>query len=109
MKLRQRLAEMMTLRPARYRTLLDEVTVRLRDTALEHVLRAGDKMPDFVLPDGNGELVFSGDLLAKGVLVVVFFRGGWCPFCTPTLTAWNEVIDDIVAAGGRMVALNLDT
>lgn len=109
MSLRRILADMMTLRPQRYRTLLDALSLRLKTTAEEGILRPGDPMPDFVLPDAQGNLVFSDDLLAKGPLVVVFFRGDWCPFCKTTLTALNEIVPDIEAAGGSLVAMTPDT
>jgi len=44
-------------------------------------LKAGDKAPAFTLKDPDGQLVSSLDLLAKGALVVSFYRGVWCPYC----------------------------
>jgi len=109
MSLRQRLAALLTLRPVRYRTLVADLAERLQSTALDGVLKAGDRMPAFILPDAEGNLVFSDDLLARGPLVVVFFRGDWCPFCTMTLAALNEVFPAIAAAGAGLVALTPDT
>jgi peroxiredoxin len=109
MSLRQRLAALLDLRPAPYRRLVDDISTRLESTAMEGVLKAGDPMPDFVLPDAEGNLVFSGDLLARGPLVVVFFRGDWCPFCRMTLVALDQVIADITALGASLVALTPDT
>jgi peroxiredoxin len=38
--------------------------------------------PDFCLPDSEGNRVALSDLLARGgPVVVVFFRGHWCPYC----------------------------
>jgi peroxiredoxin len=66
-------------------------------------------MPAFVLPDTEGGLVASGELLAHGPLVVCFFRGGWCPFCNATLAALEQARPEITAAGGTVVALSPDT
>jgi hypothetical protein len=41
------------------------------------VLKAGDPMPPFALPDGDERIVDSAALLAKGPLVVTFYRGRW--------------------------------
>jgi hypothetical protein len=41
------------------------------------VLKAGDKAPDFVLPNAEERPVDSRALLAKGPLVVTFYRGRW--------------------------------
>ncbi len=107
--LQQVLAEMMSVRPPSYRALLDELAARLRESALENVVKPGERLPDFILPDAEGNLVFSDALLAKGPVVVVFFRGDWCPFCKTTLTALDEILPDIRAAGANLVALTLDT
>ncbi|MBS0641141.1 MAG: peroxiredoxin-like family protein [Acetobacteraceae bacterium] len=108
MALHQTLSEMMAQRPAVYRALLNDLTEVLRKAALSGVLKEGEAMPDFVLPDASGALVFSDDLLRHGPLAVVFFRGEWCPFCTTTLSALNDVADAVAAAGGTMVALSPD-
>ena len=41
--------------------------------------KEGDPMPSFLLPNADGRLVGSEELLAEGPLVVTFFRGDWCP------------------------------
>jgi len=107
--LRQKLAEMMAVRPDHYREMLDVLAHRLNATAQEGVLKAGDLMPDFVLPNARNELVFSGDLLKQGPLVVVFFRGDWCPFCRETLKELNAALPAIEAAGAVLVAITPDT
>ena len=109
MSLRQRLMDMMKERPAGYRGLLAELAGRLRKSALGNVLKPGDRMPAFVLPSTEGELVSSDDLLARGPLVLCFFRGGWCPFCRTTMTAIDAILPDIVATGASLVALTPDT
>lgn len=99
---------MLTLRPERYRSLLRGLAERLKKTAEEGILKLGDPMPDFVLPDAKGDLVFSDDLLKGSPLVIVFFRGDWCPFCRTTLSALNEAARDIEAAGASLVAVTPD-
>lgn len=39
--------------------------------------KAGDKLPGFSLVGSAGTMVGSDELLAKGPLVVTFFRGMW--------------------------------
>jgi hypothetical protein len=43
----------------------------------ERVIKMGDKLPSFALPNAYGQEVRSADLLAKGPLVLTFFRGTW--------------------------------
>jgi peroxiredoxin len=40
-------------------------------------LKVGDKAPDFALPNGDGRLVKLSDYLARGPVVLVFYRGFW--------------------------------
>lgn len=72
-------------------------------------LRAGDRMPPFLLLDAEGRLVDSADLLARGPLVVTFFRGTWCPYCAQTLDALEAALPGIEAAGATLVALTPET
>ena len=44
---------------------------------MDRVLKAGDQAPQFSLPDPNGDMVDSADLLNQGPLVVGFYRGIW--------------------------------
>jgi len=39
--------------------------------------QAGDKMPSFMLPSVSGKMLSSGDILAKGPMVLSFYRGVW--------------------------------
>ncbi len=49
----------------------------LQSGIMDHVLKVGDQAPPFSLPDHNGDMVDSADLLSKGPLVVGFYRGAW--------------------------------
>lgn len=64
--------------PADLRALMDQGTETLRQSGMtQHSLKVGDAMPAFRLPNATGQTVCSSDLLAKGPLVVSFYRGGW--------------------------------
>lgn len=64
--------------PAELRALMDQGTEALRQSGLvNRSLNVGDVMPAFTLPNATGQIVRSADLLAKGPLVVSFYRGGW--------------------------------
>src|SRR5260370_28027843 len=67
-------------------------------------LKVGDKSPSFALPDHNGKLVSSTDLLANGRLVLCFIRGRWCPFCVGQMEAMSSIAAEIEAASASLVA-----
>ena len=75
----------------------------------DRALKVGDKIPDFSLPNAEGKLVIADELLARGPLVISFFRGDWCPFCRLMLEALNAAAPAIAEAGGQLVAISPDT
>ncbi|POR50808.1 peroxiredoxin-like family protein [Bosea psychrotolerans] len=68
----------------------------------------GDIIPPFALPNAEGRFVHSADLLSSGPLVISFYRGSWCFYCESELTALRDAQADIVAAGGRLVAVSAE-
>jgi peroxiredoxin len=72
-------------------------------------LKAGDKAPDFVLNDPDGKPVSSRDLLAKGPLVVSFYRGVWCPYCNLELQALQAALPAIEERGANVIAISPQT
>jgi peroxiredoxin len=72
-------------------------------------LKAGDRIPDFMLPSTEGRLVSSAELLGRGPLVLSFFRGAWCAYCTEELSALEEVHREIERLGASLVAVTPDT
>lgn len=71
----------------------------------ERALKIGAKAPGFELSDADGDVVRSADLLAKGPLVLTFYRGVWCPFCNLDLKALEAAANDIRAFGASLVAI----
>lgn len=73
------------------------------------ILPVGAQAPEFELRDHNDRPVSSADLLAKGGLVLCFFRGRWCPFCVGQLEAMNLIVPQIEQAGASLVAVSPQT
>jgi peroxiredoxin len=71
--------------------------------------KAGEVAPEFTLTDPDGKPVSSRDLLAKGPLVVSFYRGVWCPYCNLELQALQEALPEIAARGASLVAISPQT
>jgi peroxiredoxin len=69
-------------------------------------LKPGDKFPVFELPDATGALVQSAALLATGPLLLIFYRGEWCPYCNLALKALQDQLPAINAAGVTLVAVS---
>ena len=74
-----------------------------------NILPVGAKAAAFDLPDHDGKVVCSTNLLAKGRLVLCFIRGRWCPFCVGQMEAMNLVLPQIEQAGTTLIAISPQT
>ena len=58
--------------------IMHRATEELRASGImDGVIKTGDRLPAFALPNADGQEVRSADLLAKGPLVLTFYRGSW--------------------------------
>jgi len=57
------------------------------------LLRPGDPFPQLTLAVPGGQTVVVPDLFAGGFGVMLFNRGGWCPYCTAQLRAFQRKFD----------------
>ena len=69
-------------------------------------IKAGDRVPDFVLTDANGENVNSIDLVRKGPVIIVFLRGLWCWYSHTTLIALEAINETLNNFGVSLVAIS---
>lgn len=64
--------------PETTRAVMERVVHDVRASGLvDKAVTVGDRMPDFTLPDTAARPVSSAELLARGPLVVSFYRGRW--------------------------------
>jgi peroxiredoxin len=93
--------------PADVQAVHERTVAELKANGLAaKALGVGATAPAFSLPDHNGKLVSSADLLAKGRLVLLFIRGRWCPFDVGQLEAMNYIAAQIEAVGASLVAIS---
>jgi peroxiredoxin len=75
----------------------------------QRILPVGAKAPEFTLRDSTGRLVKSSDVLALGPLIISFFRGRWCPYCTTELEAWRDLYPIVRERKALLVAISPQT
>jgi len=75
---------------------------------LERALKGGDSAPAFRLHDRQARPFDLDDHLARGPVVLSFFRGEWCPYCALELDALSEASEQIRALGASLVAVSPD-
>jgi len=90
--------------------LMDRATDELIASGqAQRALKAGDHAPEFTLPDPDNKPVSSTTLLAKGPLVISFYRGVWCPYCNLELQALQSALPDIDKRGASVIAISPQT
>ena len=68
--------------------------------------KTGDRLPPFKLKNAKGQVVQLEQLLKNGPVVVVFYRGAWCPYCNLQLRAYQQHLASFRKAGGQVVAIS---
>ncbi|MGB8541276.1 MAG: peroxiredoxin-like family protein [Candidatus Acidiferrales bacterium] len=76
---------------------------------IDAALRVGQSAPDFTLPDAFGNPVSVRTLLARGPVVISFYRGEWCPFCNIELRALQQALPAMKQLGATLIAISPET
>lgn len=71
-------------------------------------LKQGDSIPDVTVRNADNQELKLKALVAEKPTVLVFYRGGWCPFCTKHLSALATIQDDLKSEGIQMLAISID-
>lgn len=69
-------------------------------------LKVGDEVPNFSAVDLHGETFQLDKALEKGPVVVIFYRGQWCPFCNKHLKKLEQELEGIQKKGAQLVAVS---
>lgn len=72
-------------------------------------LGVNDKIPQVTLTKLDGERITLADAIGNKPSVLIFFRGGWCPYCTKHLAALKDVIPQIKELGFEVLAISPDS
>ena len=95
--------------PERLRVYEQGIEEVRKSGVMEKALKVGDRAPDFELPDANGKTVKLSELIARGPVVVTWYRGGWCPYCNIALRGFRKSLPEIRSAGASLVAISPET
>lgn len=71
----------------------------------ETALQVGDLAPDFRLKNAMGEEISLYEQLKSGPVILMWYRGGWCPYCNLTLKAMQDMLPLYRLGGAQLLAL----
>lgn len=72
-------------------------------------LLIGEKIPDITLKSSENTDVRLSELFKKKKTILVFYRGGWCPYCNLHLQAMAEAEKQILDLGYQIIAISPDS
>src|SRR5215469_10157180 len=76
---------------------------------LGRALQQGDRAPNFRLPNAKGGSVELDALLRRSPVVLSFYLGQWCPYCSLELRAYQKSLPQLQVLGARLVAVSPQT
>jgi peroxiredoxin len=88
--------------------LFSQSAIATEPTAISPLL-VGEKIPNISLADVSGKKISLHELAAQKQTVIVFYRGGWCPYCNLHLSELQTIESDIIKAGYQIIAISPDS
>jgi peroxiredoxin len=88
--------------------LFSQSDIAPEPTAISPLL-IGEKIPNVTLSDVSGKKINLPDLASQKPSVLVFYRGGWCPYCNLHLSELQAIEPDIIKAGYQIIAISPDS
>lgn len=92
--------------PLEAQVKLGKMIEQLQTSGIASGMQAGQRAKDFKLTDALGQEVILYEELAKGPVILVFYRGSWCPFCNLQLKAYQQILPQIHALGAQLIAVS---
>jgi hypothetical protein len=74
----------------------------------KQAIRPGNKLPSFSLRNATNKQITSDSLLARGPILIIFYRGAWCPFCNLFVRAYQSHLPQFKAHGVQLVAITAE-
>lgn len=69
-------------------------------------VKLGAQAADFTLPNAIGQHIKLKDILKEKKVVLIFYRGGWCPFCNLQLRKYQHKLNQFEELGATILAVS---
>lgn len=71
-------------------------------------LLIGEMIPKQELTDVKGGAIDIGKVISQKPTILVFYRGGWCPYCNLQLSGLQEIEKELIGLGYQVIAVSTD-
>jgi peroxiredoxin len=72
-------------------------------------LLIGEQVPDLALTNIAGESIELRSILRTSPSIVIFYRGGWCPYCSVYMAKLQSIEQDVLGMGYQILAVSPDS
>lgn len=72
-------------------------------------LLIGENIPVIKVPDAMGNNFDLNAAVGQKPTILIFYRGGWCPYCNKQLSGLQEIEAELKAMGYQIVAISTDS
>lgn len=72
------------------------------------ILNIGDTIPEGSVATIEGKQFRLSDIISQKPTVLIFYRGGWCPYCNTHLGKLQTIEQDILKSGYQIIAISPD-
>ena len=72
-------------------------------------IKIGTEIPNTIVRTIDNKEVSLKEIIGKQKSIIIFYRGGWCPYCNLHLSELQSIEADLIKLGYKLIAISMDT
>lgn len=88
---------------------IDYSGIGMDTTSIPKGLKVGDNAPEITFTTADNKKETLASYYEKQPVVIIFYRGYWCPVCNKHLTEFAQKAKQIEAAGAKLIAISSES
>lgn len=88
---------------------IDYASIGMDTTSIPKGINVGDNAPEIMFTTDQNKKETLASYYEKHPVVIIFYRGYWCPVCNKHLTEFAEKAKEIGAAGAKLIAISSES
>lgn len=71
-------------------------------------VKIGKEIPNTIVRTVDNKEISLKEIIDKQKSIIIFYRGGWCPYCNLHLSELQSIEDDLIKIGYKLIAISMD-
>ncbi|MFZ2325081.1 MAG: peroxiredoxin-like family protein [Ignavibacteriaceae bacterium] len=72
-------------------------------------VKIGTEIPNAIVKTVDNKEISLKEMIGKQKSIIIFYRGGWCPYCNLHLSELQSIEADLIKLGYKLIAISMDT